>query len=111
MVVFGDRSNPVDRSAQCGGGQRRARADATGVNVSPTFNDPFAETVLRGGEIRASGLRDFLQQGHALHTSESVSPSIAAAVHLVCPALHFLDRGKSRLSVPAGMVQPISDAL
>jgi len=73
----------------------------TGINFSPTFSDPFADTMLSCDRFVAQGLRGFLERSHAAPaTYYDPDRRIAAAAHLSCPSLTFLDRGKSRLSVP-----------
>jgi hypothetical protein len=75
----------------------------TGINFSPTFGDPLEGTTLIGPKFRASGLRGFLSQGHALpksdYSSYSSPADVAAAAHIVTPAPVFLDRGKTRLQI------------
>jgi hypothetical protein len=63
----------------------------TGVNFSPTFDDPFGSWELRSERIWTYGVRNFFKNAH-VNTKNA-----AAAVHLTCPCLQFLDRGKSRL--------------
>jgi hypothetical protein len=80
----------------------------TGVNFSPTFDDPLAGNWLQGPEFSAGGVVGFLEHGH-------VNPErprrTAAAFHLVCPVLETLDKGKSRLKVPAAIVEAAAKAL
>jgi hypothetical protein len=73
------------------------------VNFSPTFNDPLAETSLSSPEFHVSGIRNFLERGHA--------GKVAVAFHLICPYLEFLDKGKTRLKVAYGIAQKIGEAL
>jgi len=74
-----------------------------GVNFSPTFGDPLEGTPLAVPQFKASGIRGFLSQGHALPKTERAwyfSPaSVAAAAHIITPAPAFLDRGKTRLNM------------
>ena len=88
----------------------RAGGLLTGVNFSPTFGDPLAETRLEAGEVRVAGTRNFLQQTHVFDAWTTDRPTVAA-VHLVCPSLEFLERGKSRLQLPAAMSEVIADTL
>jgi DNA topoisomerase VI subunit B len=86
----------------------------TGVNFSPTFEDPLANTLLPCPEFSAYGVKGFLHDAHASPIAGPWDESpvrTAAAVHLVCPALEFLDRGKTRLKVPATMAEQIAKAL
>ena len=74
----------------------------TGLNFSPTFEDPFANTYFRAPKFSANGLKNFFQQAHITPWLSGDTPRhrTAAAVHLICPSLQFLDRGKTRLQVP-----------
>ncbi len=75
----------------------------TAINFSPTFGDPLEGTTLAGPQFKASGIRGFLSQGHALPKTEQAwyfSPaSVAVAAHIITPAPIFLDRGKTRLNM------------
>ncbi|MBM4274123.1 MAG: ATP-binding protein [Deltaproteobacteria bacterium] len=84
-----------------------------GVNFSPTYDDPLEGNPLHSPEFNAHGFRNFLNNGHAspIDSDEHGAPRIAAAIHLVCPALEFLDRGKTRLKIPGSMAEAISKAL
>jgi hypothetical protein len=84
-----------------------------GVNFSPTYDDPLSGNHLRGLEFYSDSFRDFLNNGHAspIDSDEYGAPRTAAVIHLVCPALEFLDRGKTRLKIPAPMAEAISKAL
>ncbi len=85
----------------------------TGVNFSPTFEDPLANTSLICPEFRAYGVTGFLNQGHASPIPGWDQPEVqtAVAIHLTCPALEFLDRGKTHLRVPPKLAEAIADAL
>jgi hypothetical protein len=65
-----------------------------GINFSPTYEDPFRNSYLQGVEEDASGVgvASFFRTVYCY-------PHKAAAVHLICPALEFMDRGKTRLSL------------
>jgi hypothetical protein len=82
-----------------------------GVDFSPTFGDPLAETHLYGKEFSAWGPSNFLEQGHVHPERPNAPQETAVAIHLICPALEFLDRGKSRLTVPEAMRQKIQEVL
>ncbi len=69
------------------------------VNYSPTFDDPLARLPLDAGELRTVGAAAFLRQVDAYPDGES---NRAAAIHLISPVLHFLDKGKTTLAVPHG---------
>lgn len=84
-----------------------------GVNFSPTYDDPLSGNHLRCPEFYSDSFRDFLNNAHAspIDCDEHGAPRTAAAIHLVCPALEFLDRGKTRLKIPSSMADVISKAL
>jgi hypothetical protein len=69
------------------------------VNYSPTFGDPLARLPLDAGELRTVGAAAFLRQVDAYPDGASRR---AAAIHLISPVLHFLDKGKTTLAVPPG---------
>jgi DNA topoisomerase VI subunit B len=75
----------------------------TAINYSPTFGDPLEGTTLAGPKFKASGIRGFLSQGHALPRSDRAwyhaPASVAVAAHIITPAPTFLDRGKTRLDM------------
>lgn len=85
------------------------------INFSPTFEDPLADTRLVGPKYQAWGLRSFLTQGHASPIDVDFEweqrTKTAVAVHLVCPALEFLDRGKTRLKPAPAMAEAIAQTL
>jgi hypothetical protein len=86
----------------------------TGINFSPTFEDPLAGTPLLGPKTMDLGVRNFLKSVHVvpLQDAGDVTPTpTAVAVHLVCPVLEFLDRGKTRLKVPLAMASQIAKTL
>jgi DNA topoisomerase VI subunit B len=87
-----------------------------GINFSPTFDDPLAGTRLAApdGTIVAEGWGGFLRQAHVLPEGvwdDTAATATAAAIHLVCPALTFLDRAKTRLAIPEAMAAAIGDVL
>lgn len=83
-----------------------------GTNFSPSFGDPFADTILGTPEFAAAGVGGFLMRAHATGEHRWGIPAVAA-VHVVAPALTFLDRGNTRLSVTKDgpMVRALEDAL
>jgi hypothetical protein len=85
----------------------------TGLNFSPTFEDPAGGTPFVGPKFSAYGLKNFLQQAYITpwHPEDTPRTRTAAAVHLICPSLEFLDRGKTRLRVPIGMADTMAKAL
>src|SRR5262249_16909522 len=82
----------------------------TGLNFSPTFDPPFAETYLMSPKVAASGLPNFLQRVHAA-PGDHAHPTTAVAVHVVCPSLEFYDRGKTRVYAPGWMANVLAHAL
>jgi hypothetical protein len=75
----------------------------TAINFSPTFGDPLEGTTLAGPEFKAQGISSFLNQGHALPTTNrawyQTPASVAVAAHIITPAPIYLDRGKTRLNM------------
>jgi DNA topoisomerase VI subunit B len=82
----------------------------TGINFSPTFDTIGANTWLRYAKLEAYGLSGALASLAAYPSAEH-TPHVAVAVHIVCPTLEFLDKGKSRLKVPAWMADLLAKAL
>src|SRR5262249_31350598 len=82
-----------------------------GVNFSPTFEDPLANTALEVPQISAHGVEIFLARAHANPRGRDTTTHTAAAFHLVCPALEFLDKGKTRLRVPGEVATAIARVL
>lgn len=84
----------------------------TGVNYSQTFEDPLAETYLHHKKIEEQGIKSFLSQAHVFkwgwHDSDI---NTAIAIHLICPVLEFLDRGKTRLKIKNKMKEDIAKVL
>lgn len=69
------------------------------VNYSPTFSDPLAGTPLSAGEVSSAGVESFLRSCDAYPDPHN-DRQRAAVIHVICPALEFLDKGKSTLAVP-----------
>jgi hypothetical protein len=84
-----------------------------GVNFSPTYDDPLSGNPLASPKFDVASFRSFLRAGHALPKFwyEDGAPRTAAVIHLVCPSLGLLDRGKSRLKISNQMTEAISGAL
>ena len=83
----------------------------TGINFSPTFEDPLAQTYsLRGPRPWRPASPMCSAALHAL-PGDVETPTTAVAVHLVCPTLEFLDRGKTRLKLPYWMADLVAKAL
>lgn len=70
-----------------------------GVNYSASFGDPLARTMLAAGDLAATGAASLLQQADAFPTASNEYRR-AAVVHVICPAVEFLDKGKTGLEVP-----------
>jgi hypothetical protein len=85
----------------------------TGLNFSPTFEDPFANTYFHAPKFYANGLKNFFQNAHITPWLSGDFPRhrTAAAVHLVCPSLEFLDRGKTRLKIPGAISEAMTKVL
>jgi hypothetical protein len=81
-----------------------------GVNFSPTFDDPLAGTAIPGPDFSSYGVAGFLDRGHA-RPGCSPHTQTAAAFHLVCPAVETLDKGKTRVKVPAAVAAAVGKAL
>jgi DNA topoisomerase VI subunit B len=83
-----------------------------GVNFSPAFDDPFAGSVLAGPEFSTYGASGFLSRAHADPGDRERKAATVAVVHLICPALQFLDKGKTRLGdPPLAMTAAVARAL
>jgi hypothetical protein len=61
----------------------------------------------------ANGLKNFFQNAHITPWISGDTPRhrTAAAVHLICPSLEFLDRGKTRLRVPGAISEAMTKVL
>ncbi|PLS79750.1 MAG: ATP-binding protein [Chloroflexi bacterium] len=74
-----------------------------GVNFSPPFGDPFAETYLECKDINGYSVAGFLYTARAGTVGRYRSPDYhvpcAIAVHVTSPVFAFLDRAKSRVSL------------
>jgi hypothetical protein len=81
-----------------------------GLNFSRPFDDPLSTTRLSAGEISGYGIRNFLKNAYVLEPFEKWL-NFVAAVHITCPLLTSLDRGKSRLSLPPQMAKAVADTL
>lgn len=75
----------------------------TGINFSPSFDDPLMGCPLASHKIGSYGLRGFLEAAHA--------SSAAVAFHIVCPHLSIQDKGKTRVDLPPEIAQHVADAL
>ncbi len=84
-----------------------------GINFSPPFGDPFTAASLSCEKVQGYGIEGFLSSGHALPRQGRAAVPCAVAVHVTAPGLTFLDRAKSRVSLPAESTlrDALSDAL
>jgi DNA topoisomerase VI subunit B len=82
-----------------------------GVNFSPTFEDPLASTWLAGPEFGANGVSGFVTHAVGARDGNALGPRVASAFHLACPALEFLDKGKTRLKIPEAIRLAVIRAL
>src|SRR5262249_16062697 len=110
-----DGKKVVHEGIPCGGGGAGGWTSGggtlwTGLNFSPTFDPPFAETYLMSPKVAASGLTNFLQRVHAAPGNHE-HHATAVAVHVVCPTLEFYDRGKTRIKAPSWMARLLAEAL
>jgi hypothetical protein len=82
-----------------------------GLNFSPAYGDPYARVPLAGGEVQTyGGVYPFLARC-GIDPRDDACPPMAAIVHLVCPALQFLDRGKTQLQLPPSIAESVGEAL
>jgi hypothetical protein len=95
-----------------------------GANFTPTFDDPLAGISLRHEyksgrktcENYGSSTEGFLDKAHVRVAGYRIADCklpfrSAAAIHLVSPGSQFLDKGKTRLSLPNDVVDAIAEAL
>ncbi len=86
----------------------------TGINFSPTYEDPFGNSPLRANDIFAYSLQGFLANSHC-HINPQVygcgNKPVVVAAHLVSPVLQFMDRGKTRLHLDDEILSVISKCL
>ena len=77
-----------------------------GVNYSPTFGDPLRRWQMPGhGDEPQIGARGLLTESGAFPDGEA---GRACALHIVCPTLEFLDKGKGEPIVPRVIATEIS---
>jgi hypothetical protein len=85
-----------------------------GINFSPCYEDPFQGINLPGKEVSGYGVSGYLSNAHAYKSQEHfwrLPFNSAVAVHLVSPALQFLDKGKTRLDVPKELAKAVGGTL
>jgi len=85
-----------------------------GINFSPTFSDPLADVRLASPKFATYGILGFLGRAHVVADRERGEPPLfpaAAILHIVCPTLNFLDRGKTRLHPSPWVQEAVSTTL
>jgi hypothetical protein len=84
------------------------------INFSPSFDDPLAGTWLAAAnEVSASGFIGFMEGCYAnpYSSRQAVKSNVAIFLHIISPALQFLDRGKTRLKLPEDVEDTVAKAL
>ncbi|MHB8117957.1 MAG: hypothetical protein ACYDHX_04410 [Methanothrix sp.] len=83
------------------------------LNFSPTFEDPLASTLLFTEKVAAHGFENFMKEcyAHPAGSILSIRRNVAVALHIISPALEFLDRGKTRINVPDQIADLVAQAL
>ena len=76
----------------------------TAINFSPAFADPLREKGLDADKVYGYGIAGLLRECAVLVRPRQAGPFFTAFVHIVCPSLTFLDRGKSQLD-PSPVLQ------
>jgi hypothetical protein len=85
-----------------------------GINFSPTFTDPLAQTFLQSEKVSGYGVLGFLEEAHVLSTDrwgDAPRSPVAAVLHITCPELGFLDRGKTRLTETLWLRRAVPETL
>ncbi|MGH3547089.1 MAG: ATP-binding protein [Pseudonocardiaceae bacterium] len=81
------------------------------VNYSPTFGDPLSRTSLRSPEgTTTEGAASFLLSCDALPDFDN-DGCRAVVVHLISPAMEFVDKGKVALVVPPAVAEAAAGVL
>jgi DNA topoisomerase VI subunit B len=84
------------------------------INFSPSFSDPLAgDWLAAANEVRASGFLGFMEGCYAnpYSSRRAVKSNVAIFLHIISPALQFLDRGKTRLQLPKQVEDLVAKAL
>jgi len=84
----------------------------TAVNFSPTFGDPLANSLLDADTVSGFGAAGLLR-ACSVETGPARpgNPTYTAVLHIICPSLTFLDRGKSRLDPSPTLVAAATTAI
>lgn len=83
----------------------------SGVNFSPTYDDPLANTSLHGGDVYGYGVRGFAQAAHVVADRWGPPRSAVVVFHLSLPRYEVLDRAKTRVVVPPAVREAAGEAL
>lgn len=89
----------------------RSGAVFHGVNFSPTFDDPMTGQFLESENVATYGTANFLSDAHVLPWRERDDARVATMLHIVCPTLEFLDRGKTRMRPRPELVKAVAATL
>jgi DNA topoisomerase VI subunit B len=84
------------------------------LNFSPTYDDPLSNTSLTTDEVSRRGFDSFMKACYAHPDAEDWEPArrnVSIAMHIVSPAFQFLDRGKTRVSLPEEVANKVADCL
>jgi hypothetical protein len=84
------------------------------LNFSPTYDDPLSNTLLTAEKVSRYGFRGFMKACYAYSYAEDWEPAkrnVSIALHIVSPAFEFLDRGKTRVSLPAEVAFEVAQVL
>lgn len=76
------------------------------VNWSPVFADPTGGHEIHGDRESAYGVRGFLS---TIGLFGDGSRPAAATLHIITPSIRWLDRGKSRASIPDEVIDRLSE--
>lgn len=84
----------------------------TAVNFSPTFGDPLTGSFLDADKASGVGAAGLLRACSVeTRPARPGAPTYTAVLHIICPSLTFLDRGKSRLNPSPALVAAATTAI
>jgi len=84
------------------------------LNFSPTFDDPLSNTRLAAGDVSSYGFYNFMRSCYVNPLGKDwagIKQNVVVALHIVSPAFEFLDRGKTRVSLPAEVADEVANVL
>jgi DNA topoisomerase VI subunit B len=90
------------------------------LNFSPTYIDPthpssMSDTLLTTAKVSRYGFQSFMDACYANPNAPGWEPAkrrnVAAALHIVSPGFSFLDRGKTRVSLPNDVASEVAECL